>query len=44
MFTFDLLRGRFNGHKIMETVKYGAGSSIASLLISIPVDTYFWGL
>jgi len=28
----------------MQIVKYGAGSSIASLLISIPIDTYFWGL
>jgi hypothetical protein len=44
MLLFDLLRGRIGSEQLVEIVKYGAVASIVSLAVSIPIDTYFWGL
>ena len=44
MLLFDLLRGKIGGNEIKEIIKWGATSSILSLIVSIPIDTYFWGL
>jgi hypothetical protein len=44
MLVFDLMRGKIGTPQIVEIVKYGVGASVISLAVSIPVDTYFWGL
>ena len=44
MILFDILRMKMTLNTLWEIIKWGAGSSILSLLLSIPIDTYFWGL
>ena len=31
-------------NKIKEIVKYGVIASVVSLVVSVSIDTYFWGL
>jgi hypothetical protein len=44
MVVFDMLRGKLGKTEFLEIFKWGLGSSIVSLLLSIPIDTFFWGI
>lgn len=44
MVVFEIIKLSLNSGKIMEIIKYGALASIVSLVVSVSIDTYFWGL
>lgn len=44
MLAFDFLTFRLSKETIVGIVSSGIKASLFSLLISIPIDTYFWGI
>ena len=44
MLVFEILKLNMNGSKLIEIIKYGLVASIVSLGVSVPIDTFFWGL
>lgn len=44
MVAFEIIKMSMGSSKIIEIIKYGAIASFVSLLVSVSIDTYFWGL
>jgi alpha-1,6-mannosyltransferase len=44
MILFEIVSLQMSSGKLFEIIKYGAIASIVSLILSVPIDTFFWGL
>ncbi len=44
MLAFEIIKMSLGSSKIVEIIKYGTIASVISLLVSVSIDTYFWGL
>ncbi len=44
MVAFEILKMSLGKEKIIKIIKYGVIASVISLIVSVSIDTYFWGL
>lgn len=44
MVAFEAIKMNLGSGRFTEIIKYGVIASVVSLLVSVSIDTYFWGL